>query len=306
VGAITTDRGGVSVFLKTNHLFLRNPDGSDGNVSAMAAAGFHVILCNVRDYPPERWATIRERSRQAGVACGPWARTAVDGAWNETMLQGLVAIADDWDAPLVVNSEKELDYSGDTLTRQIADVCGDRDYALSMEAWPFATVDWTPLAHVPVLPQIFPAEVEIANDPAGCRAQWYTVGVRCVVFTFGAYHDMTPDLFDRLSPYGAYTGDDMGGNYAAWAPLGSCDPCQPQPEPEPPISEEEMEPVTDQQGRDAVMFAVQAASQNWTQDKPRGRLTVARRICQAANDDAKWNACRDTIVQALDEAGVPQ
>jgi hypothetical protein len=303
----------VSVFLERNHLVLRNPDGSDGNVQAMAAAGFGVILCNVRDYPAERWQTIRERAQTAGVPCGPWARTALEGSggWDESMLQELVAIADEWGSPLMVDSEKELDYSGDTLTRHIADVCGDRDYALSMEAWPFASVDWTPFAEVPVMPQIFPAEAEIASDPDACRAQWYAVGVRCVVFTFGAYHWMTPDLFDRLTPYGVYTGDDMGGQYAAWSPLGSCNPCTqpsepPQPEPEPPTPEDEMEPVTDQQGRDGVLFAVQAAAQNWTDDKPRGRLTVARRICQAENDDAKWNACRDTIVAALDEADVPQ
>jgi hypothetical protein len=79
-------------------------------------------------------------------------------------------------------------------------------------------------------------------------------------------------------------------------------PGPPTPEPEP---EDEMEPVSDQQGRDAIGFAYQAAAQNWTDDKPRGRLTIAARIAQAANDDTKWNACRDDVKGALDRAGVP-
>jgi hypothetical protein len=289
----------MSVFLERNHLVLRNPDGSDGNVQAMAQAGFGVVLCNVRDYPAESWQTIRDRAQAANVACGPWGRTATGDDWDEAMLQELVRVADEWRSPLVVDAEKELDYSGDTLTRHIADVCGDRDWALSMEAWPFASVDWTPLADIPVLPQIFPAEVPIASDPDGCRAQWHAVGVRCVVFTFGAYMGMTPAMFDRLTPYGVYTGDDMGGQYAAWSSLGSRDPCQPEPEPE-----EEMEPVTDQQALESHKTASQAAIQNYPEPKPRGRNTVIWRIASA--DDTSWNKARDQVVAALDEAGVPQ
>lgn len=303
----------MSVFLQRNHLVLRAPDGSDGNVAAMAAASFRAIFVNVRDFEPAAWDTIRARARDAGVACGPWARTAQggSGAWDEEMLQELVRVADEWQSPLIVDSEKELDYSGDTLTRHIADVLGDRDYGMSVEAWPFSSVDWTPLADVPFLPQIFPAESEPSKDPDGCRTQWQKAGVRCVVFCFGAYAGQTPAMFDRLEPYGVYTADDMSGAYAAWSPLGTGEPCTqpptPQPEPEPEPEEDTMEPVTDTQARDAIGFAVQAAAQNWgTDTKPRARLTVCRRIAQAGNDDAKWNACRDAVVAALDAAGVPK
>jgi hypothetical protein len=298
----------ASIFLTKNHLVLRDPNGSDGNVRAMRDAGYGVILCNVRDFPASSWTTIRERAREAGVACGPWARTSNGGFWDETMLQTLVKIADAWQSPLVVDSEKELDGSGDTLTKHIATVLGDRDYAMSVEAWPFSSVDWTPLAHVPFCPQIFPAESEPAKDPNGCRAQWRKVGISCVVFTFGCYAGMKPSQFDRLSPYGAYTGDDMGGQYQAWKPLGTHEPCAAAPAPVPPSPEvpPTMPPVTDQQARDSIGFSVQAAAQNWgTDTKPRARLTVCRRITQAGNDDAKWNACSDVIVKALDDAGIP-
>jgi len=288
-------------------MILRNPDGSDGNVAAMRDAGFGAVYCNIRDYPPEAWQTIRDRARQAGVECGPWGRTATGETWDEMMLQRLCSTADAWQSSLIVDSEKELDGHGDALTRHIRDVCGDRDWALSMEAWPYDAVDWTPLADVPVLPQIFPAESEASKNPDHCLDQWRLRGIRCVVFTFGAYAGMTPELYDLLSPYGVYTADDCAGRYAAWKPHGSHNPCAAAPAPpEPtPTPEDEMEPVTDQQARDAVTFAVQASAQNWTSDKPRARLTVARRICQAETDDTKWNTCRDTIVKALDDAGVP-
>jgi hypothetical protein len=286
-------------------MVMRNPDGFDGNIQAIKDAGFGAVYCNIRDYSPGHWDTIRDRARQAGVECGPWARTATGSSWDEMMLQRLVYTADDWGSSLIVDSEKELDGSGEALTRHISDVLGDRDWALSMEAWPYASVDWTPLSHVPVLPQIFPAESESSKDPYGCRAQWRTVGIPCVVFTFGAYAGMYPEQFDLLTPYGVYTADDLAGQYQRWGPLGTHEPCATTPAPIPEPPEDEMEPVTDQQGRDSILFAVQAAAQNWTDDKPRARLTICRRVAQAGNDDAKWNACRDQIVQALDAAGVP-
>jgi hypothetical protein len=295
----------MSVFLERNHMVLRAPDGSDGNVAAMAAAGFGAVYCNVRDFPAEAWQTIRDRAYSAGVECGPWARTATGTTWDEAMLQELVSIADAWDSSLIVNSEKELDGSGDTLTRHIADVLGARDYAMSVEAWPFGATDWTPFETVPVIPQIFPAESEPSKDPEGCRTEWHRRGVRCVVFCFGSYAGQTPELYELHSPFGIYTADDCGGQYQRWAPTGSHDPCTPEPEPE-PEPEDEMEPVTDTQARTAIEFAVQAAAQNWgTETKPRARLTVCRRIAQAGNSDAKWNAVRDEIVSLLDEAGIP-
>jgi len=291
----------MSVFLRANHMVLRNPSGSDGNVEAMRAAGFGIVLCNVRDFAPDEWATIRDRAARAGVACGPWARTASGGQWDEAMLQALVAVADDWRSPLMVDSEKELDGSGDTLTRHIADVLGDRDYALSMECWPFGAVDWTPLADVPVCPQIFPAEVEIADDPEACRREWYRRGVHCVVFTFGSYAGMTPDQFDRLTPYGVYTADDCSGNYAAWKPLGSHEPCA-YPEPEPEPEGDDVQPITDTQAREAIKTVAQGALSAYTDPKPRGRNTIAWRVANA-EDDA-WNRARDGVKAALDAAGV--
>jgi len=188
----------------------------------MKAAGFNAIFCNVRDFPPPDWELIRERAWAASVVCGPWARTVdEDGAWNEEVLHMLIDIATEWESPYIVNSEAELKGTGDQLTSYIAAACGDNDWALSMEPWPFADVDWSPIT-VPVLPQIFGQQWGV--DALHARAGWQQRGVRCVVFTFGAYNG-TPADYDRLMPYGAYTADDMGQNYSAWSALGAGIPC---------------------------------------------------------------------------------
>jgi len=216
-----------SIFVRTNHLFLRAPDGGVEDVASMGAAGFGAIFCNVGDYPLDRWSIVRERAQAAGVVCGPWLRTAEGGSgdFDPERLGFLIDVADDWRAPLIVNSESELKGTGRDVTSFIADEVGERDAALSMEPWPFANVDWSPVAHLPLLPQIFgPSWAEDADD---ARAEWYRVGMSCVVSTFGSYSGWSPDLYDRLSPYGVYTGDDCGNDFARWAALGTRDPYAP-------------------------------------------------------------------------------
>src|SRR5262245_19677213 len=149
----------------------------------MKQAGFGAIFCNVLDFHPSTWQLVRDRAEALGVVCGPWARP-IDSTFSFDVdkFHSLLEVADDWGTPLIVNVEKELDGTGDILTGYIAEQCGERDYAISMEAWPFDSVDWTPFQDFPVLPQIFPHEVEAAKDPYGCRDQWWERGVSCVVF----------------------------------------------------------------------------------------------------------------------------
>lgn len=305
----------MSVFLETNHLFLVNPEGGVESVDKMAAAGFRAIFCNVLDFEPWQWETVRQRARNEGIACGPWLRTIdANFAWDVTKLERLIAIADDWDEPFIVNSEKELDWSGAELTTVIADMVGDRDAAISVEAWPFASVDWTPVSHMPVLPQIFPQEVEVAKDPEACRAAWFAAGMRCCVFTFGSYWDQSPDQFDRLTPYGVYTADNCGDDFAAWSELGTHEPCSGSastPEPEPPEPPTEEVPdvtahISDEEAREGIVYAARASIQNYENYKPLGRVQVCQRIASAGNTDPKWNSCREQVVAALDEAGVPK
>jgi len=217
----------MSVFLDTNHLFLRNPRGGVEDVGQMAAAGFKATFCNVGDFGPEEWQTVRDRARWAGVTCGPWLRTTdSSGIFKPDRLDELVMVADEWNAPFIVNSETELKGTDGDLTSYIAHTCGARDWALSTEPWPYANVDWQPIASagVPVLPQIFGQRW--AQDADGCRWQWQHVwGVRCVVFTFGAYSAWLPQMYNRLSPYGVFAADDCGNNFVPWRPMGQENPC---------------------------------------------------------------------------------
>jgi hypothetical protein len=301
----------VSVFLETNHLFLVNPKGGVEDVAAMKAAGFGAIFCNVLDFAPSDWDLIRDRAADLGVVCGPWARM-IDAGFNydPSKLDMLMEVARSWYQPYIINVEKELDYSGGDITNDIAEKVDGDDVAFSVEAWPFSTVDWNPLAKYPFLPQIFPQEVEAAKDPYACRWAWWNAGVRCVVFTFGTYWNQPPSTYDRLSPYGLYTADNVGNDFQAWASLGVHQPCQDLPtEPPPPPDQGggwKVAPINDTEAREAITYAARASIQNYEDDKPKGRVTVCKRIAQLDNTDPKWNSCRDKVVKALDDAGVPK
>jgi hypothetical protein len=139
----------------------------------------------------------------------------------------LIDTADEWDwAPLICNSEKEIDHSGSALTQFIRTEIGDRDAAISVEVRPFGDVDWKPLAGYPILPQNFPAETGIGDSDDTIRMNWYAAGATCVVITYGSYAGMHPGQFARLSPYGVYTADDCGNDFEAWGSLGKCAPCR--------------------------------------------------------------------------------
>lgn len=207
-------------------LFLRHPNGGVEDLAAMKAAGFAAVFCNVGDHAPERWEeVIRPRAAALGMPCGPWLHTrdGATGRFDPRRLEKLVAIADGWGSPLVVNSEKEIDGSGDACTGMIAEEVGSRDGAVSMEAWLFdpPSVDWRPVAHLPMLLQIFPQESAPAKHPAACKVHAHACGVRCVYFTYGSYGGVRPAAFNLTAPYSVYTADDCGGAYAAWRPTGA-------------------------------------------------------------------------------------
>jgi hypothetical protein len=216
----------MSIFLDTNHLFLRNPVGGVEDVANMKSAGFEAIFCNIGDYHPDEWDVVREQAEKVNVVCGPWLRTqtATDNFSTEK-LDYLIATADAWNSPLIVNSETELKGSGDQLTKMIADKVGDRDAAVSVEAWPFANVDWRPIANLPVLPQIFPVESQAATKPDDCKEQWHKYGIKCVVHTFGAYRGQKPSDFSLLAPFGVYAADDCNNEFKPWSSTGKGNPC---------------------------------------------------------------------------------
>lgn len=217
----------MSVFLERNHLFARKPSDA-GDPAEMRKAGFGILLCNIGDYPPDEWMDLRDRAMAEGLIVGPWLRTA--DARNDFVPQKLlflIDIAELWgDAPFVVNSEKEIDLTGDDITAWIETMIRGLDAAISSEIRPYMSVDWTPLAKFPALPQRFPAEQAVRDDDTEIRRRWYEAGFNCVVITYGSYHGMVPTQFPRLSPYGVYTADDCRNNFMPWQPVGEIEPCK--------------------------------------------------------------------------------
>jgi hypothetical protein len=202
-------------------LFLRNPAGGVEDLDLMASAGFQGVYCNVGDYPLSQWeAVVRPRAQAQGMTCGVWLRTADQfNNFAPDRLAYLVECADRWICPLIVNSESEIKGSGSVYTRQIADRVGARDAAVSVEAWPFANVDWTPVGHLPILPQIFPEAGDL--DINVVVSQWWAYGVKCVYCTYATYGGRGPSDYDLVSPYSLYTADDCHQNYARWRATGS-------------------------------------------------------------------------------------
>jgi hypothetical protein len=252
-------------------LFLRNPNGGVEDLARMKAAGFGGVFCNIRDYPVEAWEdVIVPRAQEQGMFCGPWARTNDENNnFDPDVLDAIIYCADDWHSPLVVNSESEVKASGSEITKEIAAAIGARDGAVSMEPWPFADVDWTPLRDIPVLPQIFTDYADAATRPYDCKAGWHEYGVKCVYFTFGSYGTQEPDHYDLKAPYSIYTGDDCGYDYAAWSPTSTgYVGCVDQPTPIPPTNgDDDMQKIGSQHG-------VTAAVNRLRTNDPEGTLLV--------------------------------
>jgi hypothetical protein len=189
----------------------------------MKEAGFGGVFVNIGDYPADAWEeVVRPRAQGLGMFCGPWARTADSfGRFDYSVLDRLVFCADDWGSPLLVNSEKELDGSGREYTQEIADTVGGREAAVSMLPTPFHSVDWTPLADIPILMQIFPPDQGQVYDPVACADMWHQWGVKCAFATYATYGGMTPEVYSLKAPYSLYTADDCGNNFQPWSPTST-------------------------------------------------------------------------------------
>lgn len=233
------EESAVSVFKTKCFMFLRDPHGGVEDLDRMQAAGFDAVFCNIGDHDPAEWeAIVRPRALQRGMACGPWLRTtAPDGSFSRDKVETLVACAERWASPFIVNSESELQGTGESETTWLRDRLAGYDWALSMEPQPFDNVAWWPLKDVPVLPQ-YSSAYGYSGDPSANRDLWQAYGVDCAFPTFGTFGAMRPADYVLKAPYSLYTADDCGGDYAAWSPTGygydGCVHAPDPPDPEPP------------------------------------------------------------------------
>ena len=206
----------MSVFKTKCWFFLRNPRGGVEDLDRMQAAGFEGVFCNIGDHDPSEWQTIRGRAGARGMFCGPWARTATAGnVWSPYILDRIIDCAEKWESPLIVNCESEIQGTGTEATGLIAQQCAGLDAAISVEPVPFDNVGWWPCKEMPTLPQIVPENVASLDWIIG---QWHAYGIDCVFPTYSSWGGATPGMYPLNAPYGLYTADDCGGNYAAWSP----------------------------------------------------------------------------------------
>lgn len=289
-------------------LFIDNPRGGTDQLDKMKAAGFQGAFGNVIDYPPEAWDVHRARARQWGMFFGPWGRTGhpppVGTGFERDKAEKIISIGRHWGGPYVLNCEKEIDNSGNTITGYITSMVGIDDCALSTEAWPFGNVDWSPVAHLPVLPQIFPQDwwgqppkmVELVMSRAeASKSEWHKRGIKCVYYTFGTYGNYTPANFELVAPYSLYTADAIGAtNYANWKPTSTgfkgCVEIAP---PVPPVP-------TPKQVRNKVLDAVDPWLVAQTKPVPLSRIKTIERIAGNEFTDEEWRLVTPTIKELLD------
>ena len=200
-------------------------------------------------------------------------------------------------------------------------------------AFNFDTEAWLELPNCWCLPEAYWAPQGSADGagpeyrPYNCFDQWALKQAwpqERIGFTLGWWNSSfaPPDMYmtdlrlvrNRFpgwrAGYGIYLADQMSltliSQFAAGVDLGYAEPevtVAEKPPPTQPPTEVPVQQVTDTQARDAVMIGTQAAIQNYSDPKPKGRNTVCWRIANA--DDQSWNAARDVVVAALDKAGVP-
>lgn len=226
-----------SYFNSKNGLFLRNPEGGVESVDLMKNAGWDFIACNIGDFRAEQWEVkVIPKARAAGVDYIPWLYV-----WNMQDLAYLLVIADKWSGGVhIQNHEKQLD-DGTVPVQIVAEMTGDRDMAISTEAWLYNSVDWSWLNKWTVMLQFFPFENGIW-DFYGCEKHARDKGFSCVLFTLGAYDvaggphsggKAQPEPGDYEAafkqPLTIYTADDLTYNYPAayeiWMPDSNRVPC---------------------------------------------------------------------------------
>lgn len=191
----------------------------------MKAAGMQWLALNVREHAPAEWDVVRSRADALNMPCKPWARLGLPDQ-GETrddclvMLQTIYQACDAWGENGIPNVETEFEriFPPDELAAEI----DHRIEGLSSVAWLYNAVNFTPVAHLPLLLQIFKTDNrwtvdEIEKRQADCVLHAREKGFTYVGVTFQTYGGAQPSWYAYHSGTRSYfTGDDIGGGQ--WAP----------------------------------------------------------------------------------------
>jgi hypothetical protein len=201
----------------------------------MHAAGMTWLALNLGDgHTWDDWRVVVTRARARAVQVIPWARcrtlAELEALLTEADLRGFRAIA---------NIEDEFERDGDhgpapmppAKVREVIDDYPDLAVSFSTGGWLMNDVDYAPIAHRPVLLQVFAQDLkrppaELPKVTADCIAHAHDKGFKHVGVTCQAYGEEGVGYgraeaewysFLGLKPRSIYTGDDVGaGNWPSW------------------------------------------------------------------------------------------
>lgn len=188
----------------------------------MADAGMRWVACNVGDgqeWPA--WGTVRARAASAGVVAFPWLR-----CMTVARLRHVIDVAGSSGCPVVIlNIEDEFksNLTPDVVRAEIDGSGFDGEIGVSTVGWVYNDTDFSPLARLPFLLQVFWEDMRF--DPSlmeskqrDCVGHARDKGITYVGVTFMTVRSQ-PWWYDyHPGTRSYYTGDDIGGgNWAPWA-----------------------------------------------------------------------------------------
>lgn len=259
-------------------LFFDNPRGGVEHIQWMHdnAPWVKAVFLNVNPYTPEQWeaTAVIPECKRLGIIYGPWARTWTgerhpDGTekFDRAMVDLVDDVMSDWNAPGIVNPEKEMDGHQDDLN-YIASTMNGKDYALSVQPIPFGNIDWNVVKDVPILPQIMPKDQGRTWNVEEVRNLWWSRGPKCIYMTYES--KSAPTDFILKASYSIFTGDPLmaGFTLPAWAPTSTgWKGCNDQPIPVPP--EDDMAVGVVRSCKLAYQDLLESsAASNWRKDNP--------------------------------------
>lgn len=210
-------------------MLLRSPHGGVDNISEQKAAGMEWIACNVRDFAAQTWDTVRMKAAALGVPVFPWGRVGHPESETrrdaEDFLGNLVFIGHQWGSEWILpNLEKEAEsIAPPGFCAEVLRGLGFPGHVgWSTQAWLPNSVDFSPIAHDPVLLQIFPEDnrwtpEEIPQKMTDCLRHARDKGFVYAGVTYQTYR-AEPSWYDLTGVHSFFTGDDIGpGNWDKWS-----------------------------------------------------------------------------------------
>ena len=220
-----------SFYTSHSGVFFVSPGGQSEPGPRAKAAGYDWACIDIADgHPFADWSTTVSQCNAAGMRVPVWGRVA------NSSLMSILGTAIQLRRACVLNIEDEFkvkppaQFEAEIKALKAANPTYTREIVISTVGWlygsePAAPADiafWKPIAHRPVLLQIFPQDMH--RDPAtlpdltaACIQHAKNYGFRDIGVTFQTYGTAQPSWYTFWSgkPRSLFTGDQVGSQ-SAW------------------------------------------------------------------------------------------